>query len=128
MPAKARPKGRRWNHELDVVGLNFRLKRVTRDKLGDIVAKGSVTGIRLRREPDNHADPNAIQVLLPERLMHGAHIGYLRAPSAELLAPKLDSGALEVVSAKLLDLDETRGYDSGTLHVVFRDVPRAERK
>lgn len=126
-----RPRGKRWTHELDVVGLKFRWKLTGRRALADTIAKrGSITGIRLVREPDNRFDSNAIMVMLPERMMEGAQLGYLRAPSAELLAPRLDSGKLSVASAKLESLDETDEWGSGNLVVIFIDVtqPKARRK
>lgn len=123
--AKPRPKGRRWNHEVDVVGLRFRWKKENRAILATTVAKGSIHGIRLVREPENKYDPNAVMVLLPERLYDGKQLGYLRAESAALIAPKLDKGVLQVVSATLLNLDEddAHPWNTGTMLVTFLDVP-----
>lgn len=60
MTAKS-AKTRTWSHELEVVGLGFRLKRETRRQLRRMVEeKGSVSGIRIEREPDNRADANAV--------------------------------------------------------------------
>lgn len=122
-------KTRKWNHELDVVGLKFRFKRDGRRALSDMIAKrGSITGMQLVREPDNPADENAIKVCLPDRVLDGKHIGYLRADSAKLLAPKLDSGSLVVHAAKLEDLDADDDWNTGTLFIVFGDVIRPKRK
>lgn len=121
---------RRWDHELDVVGLRFRWKRDGRRALADMIAKrGSVTGIRLIREPDNKVDENAIMVYLPERILEGAQLGYIRADSAAVLAPKLDNGSLIVLSAKLEELDESEDWNIGTMLVKFGDVKKpAKRK
>jgi hypothetical protein len=111
-----------WTHQLDVVGLGFRMKRDARRTLADIIAKnGNIWGMQLVREPDNPADTNAIMVCLPKRLMGGAHIGYLRAPSAELLAPRIDRGSLAVVRATLLELRSENDFKEGTLDVTFRN-------
>lgn len=120
-----RAKGRRWNHELDVIGLNFRWKKENRAILATTVAKGSITGIRLVREPDNQYDPNAIAVYLPERLYEGKQLGYLGRESAAVLAPKLDAGTLVCESATLLNLWDNGSHPNaaGTLALRFRDVP-----
>jgi hypothetical protein len=123
-----RPKGRRWQHEMDVVGLRFRFKKDGRRALADTIAKrGSITGIRLIREPDNRADANAIMVCLPERMLNGTQLGYIRALSAELLAPKLDSGRLVVASAKLEWLDPSDEWNTGNLLVHFIDVDKPKK-
>ena len=120
-------KGRIWCHELDVVGLRFRFKRDGRRALSDMIDKrGSITGIQLIREPDNRADPNAIKVCLPQRILDGKHIGYLRKEAAELLAPLIDKGALEVLACKLEYLREEDDWNTGNMLVNFRDVPKSK--
>jgi hypothetical protein len=111
--------------------LRFRWTKDGRAALARIADKSDITGIRFVREPDNKYDANAIMVLLPERLMEGRQLGYLHRQAAELLAPKLDSGSLEVVSAKLtaLDPDGQHPWNVGSMDVVFRDRPQpAKRK
>ena len=122
---KPRPKGRRWTHNLDVIGLNFRWKKENRAVLAATVAKGSITGIRLVREPDNQYDPNAVAVYLPERLYDGKQLGYIGRESAAILAPKLDAGTLVAESVMLLGLRENNGHPNacGSMLVRFRDVP-----
>jgi hypothetical protein len=115
-------KGRTWRAELEVIGLRFRWKKDGRAALASMAAKSDITGIRLVREPDNKWDENAIMVMLPERLMGGRQLGYLHRQAAELLAPKLDSGSLEVVSAKLMSLDPGVDYNTGSMDIIFRDV------
>lgn len=121
---------RRWDHELDVVGLKFRWKRDGRRGLADMIAKrGSVTGMRLVREPDNKVDEFAIMVCLPERILNGTQLGYIRTDSAAVLAPKLDDGSLVVLSAKLEELDADDDWNTGTMLVKFGDVKKpAKRK
>jgi hypothetical protein len=125
----AAKKGRTWRTELEVIGLRFRWKKDGRAALARMAAKADIGGIRLVREPDNKWDDNAIMVLLPERLMSGAQLGYLHRQTAALLAPGFDSGKYEVVSAKLTDLSAEDDYNTGTLDVLFRDRPvPAKRK
>lgn len=120
---------RKWEIELGVVGLRFRVKKDARAALARIVDKtaSGLTGIRLEREPDNPADENAVMVLLPEKVMEGAQLGYLHRQSAELLAPSLDMGEVEFVSAKLLSLDHSTDHDTGILLVEFRTAALAAK-
>lgn len=128
MPPTPR-KGRTWTTELEVIGLRFRWKKDGRAALARMADKADITGIRIVREPDNKYDENAIMVLLPERIMEGRQLGYLHREAAELLAPRLDSGILEVVRAKLTGLDPDADYNAGNLVIVFRDAPApAKRK
>lgn len=60
--------------------------------------------VRLEREPRNKHDPNAILVLMQTRVFWGlwrpwTPIGYIKADRAKSLAPKIDSGAMRVMSA-----------------------------
>jgi hypothetical protein len=125
-------KGRTWSMELEVIGLRFRWKKDGRIAIAHMCDKGDITGIRLEREPDNKYDENAIMVLLPERILSGRQLGYLHRQAAELLAPRLDNGILEVVSAKLQRLDPDTDNNVGTMLVRFRDLKtlakRASRK
>jgi hypothetical protein len=132
-PAKTatkRVRYRRWTYTLDVVGLKFRWKRDGRRAIANMVAKkGNITGMRLIREPDNPYDAAAIMVCLPERIIEGKQLGYIRTEAAQLLAPRLDSGKLVVLSAKLTELDESQDWNVGELEVIFGDVVEpAKRK
>lgn len=64
---------------------------------------------RLVREPDNKHDANAIRVDLECTILFGLlrpyrHIGYIAASRASRLAPKIDSGAMEVLSASIVNM------------------------
>jgi hypothetical protein len=112
------------SHQLDVIGLGFRVKRPTRRIIADMIEKkGAIGGMRLVREPDNPVDPNAIMVCMPKRLMQGMQIGYLRRPTAELLAPKIDNGSLVVKGAVLAWLSAEDDFKEGTVDVTFKKVP-----
>lgn len=131
-PAKTatkRPRYRRWTYTLDVVGLKFRWTRDGRRVLANMIeSKGRISGIRLVREPDNKFDPNAIMVCLPERIIEGKQLGYVRATAAELLAPRLDNGTLVVLSAKLMELDARQDWNEGELEIIFGDVIQPAKK
>lgn len=124
MPAKPRIKGRRWQHELQVVGLRYRgWSRSGREVLAQMIEKrGSIKGMRLVREPDNPADEHAIAVYLPPRIAEGKQLGYLYREPAALLAPKIDAGTLVVVGAELEELDAEDDWNAGTMLVRFVDV------
>lgn len=112
-----------WSHELEVVGLGFRLKRETRRQLRRMVeSKGSIAGIQIEREPENRFDFNAIKVSLPSRVFSGAPIGYFHRETAEMLASRMDAGTLVVKSAVLTDI---HGDDDkqATVLVRFIDKP-----
>ena len=114
------------NHTLDVVGLGFRVKAPTRKAIAKMVDdKGGITGMRLVRELGNPADVNAIMVCMPRRVLGGMQIGYLRAPTAELLAPRIDNGTLIVKGAVLAWLSEEQDFKEGSLEVTLRKVPKS---
>jgi hypothetical protein len=122
------PADRIWHHQLDVVGLGFRVKKETRRLIAEMIdKKGAISGMQLIREPDNPADEYAIKVCMPERIMHGFQIGYLRRPSVELLSPKIDRGTLVIVRARLIELRADDDYKEGALDVTFKDVKVAAR-
>lgn len=127
-PAKTTP-DRTWTHHVDVIGLGFRWKRDGRRALADMLAKrGSIASIRIVREPDNKHDANALAVYLPKRILGGAQLGYLRATTAEVLAPRIDARTLTVQAATLLSLDEDDDWKSGEIKVRFHDAKPKPRK
>lgn len=108
--------GKSWEHELDMVGLKFRMKKDLRLDFQRRVAKKPVT-VTVEREPDNEYDPNAVAVLLD-----GYRIGYFRRDSAELLAPRLDAGEITVTSAKVMQVDKADTNDAFCrVLVTFKD-------
>lgn len=126
--SKPKPRLRKWTHTLDVTGLKFRWTKDGRRTIAGMIEKrGSINGIRLVREPNNKFDENAIMVCLPEKIIEGKQLGYLRATAAELLAPRLDDKTLVVVSARLEELYSEQDYNEGRLYIVFGDKPKAKR-
>jgi hypothetical protein len=124
-----KPVGRIWSHHLDVVGLRFRFTKSARRALADMLAsRGSIPGVKLVREPDNPKDGNAIKVMLPQRILGGKQLGYIRAPAAAMLAPKMDAGRLKVHGATLLELRADDDWNSGELHIRFMDVPLPRKR
>lgn len=111
-----------FKHEMDCVGLGFRLKRDVRQVLAGSIAKRPLIGVKLVREPENKYDENAIAVFHPERgALAGKHLGYLRADTAAIIAPLWDDGLLKFKRATLLALDAEDDYKTGRLEVEFID-------
>jgi HIRAN domain len=117
---------RTWNMEIHCVGLQFRWKRDGRETL----RRMTPFEVQFEREPENRHDENAVKVIIAPQTkltrLDGAHLGYLRRTVAEVLAPKLDAGAVEVVKAWVTDVDVDTG--DATMDVRFRDKPAAKRK
>lgn len=63
----------------------------SRQDYARLVRKGDV--LRLRREPENPHDPNAIAVEWVDRDEAALQLGYVPRPLAMLLAPLVDEGA-----------------------------------
>lgn len=104
-----------FEHDLDMVGLKFRMKKEARLELAK---KCPIKNIVLAREQENKYDINAIRVSLG-----GVHLGYIRADTAAILAKAMDDGEMKFLRATLTRLvDGTNGPASdGRLHVVFED-------
>nr|WP_145546402.1 HIRAN domain-containing protein [Variovorax boronicumulans] len=85
--------------------------------------------VRLKREPMNQHDRNAIAVYARLHLLWGLwrpwhHIGYIKADRAASWAPKMDSGELTFVSAVVDSLYAPVGQDHPrvSLRVTFHMV------
>lgn len=110
-----------FEHDLDVVGLGFRLKKDVRRALA---GRCPVDGVKLVREQENKYDINAIRVVYPNSgALAGKQIGYIRADSAAILAPLMDEGELVFKRGSLTRLiDGPNGENcEGHIHVVFTD-------
>ena len=59
---------------------------------------------KLKREPSNENDPNAIQVILQDQPWRHMQIGYVPRDIAEVLAGKLDRRSIEILSAEIRDV------------------------
>jgi hypothetical protein len=80
----------------------------------------------LQREPDNKHDDNAVAVRLLDKPWRRFHIGYLPRAVAAELAPKLDSGELEISSVTVTSLDPDEG--KGEITVEGRKVKSLQKK
>jgi hypothetical protein len=85
--------------------------------------------VKVEREPENEHDPNAIKVLIKAKgQLDGMHIGYLKREIAEVLAPRMDIGAIvfRMGTCESVDVQDARA----TLILRFEDaaVKRAKRK
>jgi hypothetical protein len=93
-------------HTVNVVGVSFQPGYPgTFHKLAQRAAD-RYPKCKLRREPDNPHDPNAIAVVVGRR-----KVGHLPRGTAEWLAPRLDAG--EDITAVVADVE------------VFPDIPHA---
>lgn len=102
--------------QLDVVGVRFRMKADARAALAAVLKRKPLK-VTLEREHENKYDENAIKVT---GVLAGDdhHLGYVRATSAVVLAPKLDDGSVKFKSAKLVMLYEPK-HEDGVMDVVL---------
>lgn len=107
-------------HNVTLVGINFRMKADARALLARIVAKKPLK-LALFREPDNKYDPNAIQVLGAAGAYDGIHLGYIPRETAEVLAPRIDEGTVAVVKATLTEL-WAPDFKQGNVDLVLEDL------
>lgn len=90
--------------ELSVVGINHRVTHATLVELDRVLPLKCY----LQRDPENQADPNAIQVRIHPDNDYRApnwHIGFLRRQVAAELAPAMDEKGVEILSCELVSLD-----------------------
>ena len=99
--------------EFSVVGLQYRCTKpqIEHWRL-DLPLNASV-----KREPENREDKNAIAVYVDDRKAREKRmkIGYLPRQVAEVFAASMDSGYVQLVDGRLLDLDSSTG--TGTIEV-----------
>jgi hypothetical protein len=89
---------------VSVVGLEYRVTTTTLREMEEALPLKCY----LTREPMNRYDPNAIKVVVHpdnEYRADNFHIGYLRRTVAELFAPLMDEGTLDVLECRLVELD-----------------------
>lgn len=116
-----------FSHELAVVGLGFRLKRDVRQSLARLLDASKTGGIdvKLVREQENKYDVNAIKVLHNgSGILKGKHLGYIRADTAEMIAPLMDDGkrgGFTLKAAKLTEMDAADDHKTGMMMVEFYD-------
>lgn len=115
----------RIEHQIDVVGLGFRMKRDAREVLAASL-KSKPLKVTLEREPTNKYDPNAIKVIAAAGEVDGIHLGYVRATTAEVLAPRIDDGTLDIISAKLITMHERQDHKEGVMAVEMEDLGAGE--
>jgi hypothetical protein len=91
-------KAQHKSYVFDVVGIEYRATAPFRREL----AAKLPLALRVKREPHNTHDPNAVAIELADS---GMKIGYLRRTVAEVLAPAFDDSSLVSVWAELVELD-----------------------
>jgi hypothetical protein len=107
--------------ELSVVGLGYRMTPATMAK----IAADCPLQARLVREPKNAHDENAVAVWLQEK-PYNFHIGYLPRAVAAAIAPKLDSGEVEIVEAWVSSVDVI--HTSGEIVVKARKMKSLQKR
>jgi hypothetical protein len=105
-----------------VVGLSYRVTEDTMNTMSEVVPLKA----ELRREPNNTHDENAIAVRLLDKPWRRFHIGYLPRAVAAELAPKLDSGELEISSVTVEAIDTDAG--KGEIVIEGRKVKSLQKK
>lgn len=114
---------------LTVVGMAHRVTFSLRTMIQSYIERAGPMLCRVKREPDNQADPNAIKVIAWEGPYKRFHIGYLRRSVAEVWAPLIDSEKLKVKEAHLTEVDPREGDGEIVLKVITTaDVKRWIRK
>lgn len=107
------------DEEFELVGVQHRITPSTRRYIRQWVEDNGAMIVEFKREPKNVHDENAIAVYAgPENPYRGTKLGYLRRQVAEVLAPKIDKGKIELGTSVLAELDEERGV--GNLQVKLR--------
>jgi hypothetical protein len=94
-----------------VVGLNYRMIPPQQAKLA---AKVPILA-SFQREPTNLYDGNAVEVWIDNDTLH---IGYVPRDIAARLAPKIDSGEIQIVSVWITEIDSGTGV--GQLLITYR--------
>jgi len=96
--------------EIPIVGLQHRVTPSTRRKLEEAIQEGTIS-VRIKREPDNQFDENAIRVIITGAPYKGMHIGYIPRIVAAEMAPSIDNGDIDVETAlgEMTDVDAQNG-------------------
>jgi len=108
--------------ETSVVGLHYRVTEDTAQTLSEVLPLQA----ELRREPENKHDANAIAVRLLDKPWRRFHIGYVPRAVAAELAPRMDSGELEISSVTVTSLDPDEG--KGEIVVEGRKMKSLQKK
>lgn len=119
--------------ELTCVGMQFRWTKEAREML----ARHAPFKVDLEREPDNEVDSDAIKVVISSDFkltkLKGKHLGYLRSgyktgteKIAQILAPRLDAGTVEVVKLWVTEVNVSAG--DAIIDARFRDLPAKLKK
>jgi len=100
-----------------VVGVGHRITMSTLNLIAAKIKAEGALGCVLFRERNNPHDENAIKVVLDDDPYNELHIGYLPRIVAAVIAPKWDSGKVEITRAILTSLEPREG--EGEVRVTF---------
>jgi hypothetical protein len=115
--AKKKPNSNNRTRRFAVVGVAHRITMSTRKLIAAKIKAEDGLGCVLFRERDNPADENAIKVILEDAPYNELHIGYLPRQVAAVIAPKWDSGKVEIKRVVLVDMTPHEG--EGEVKVTF---------
>src|SRR4030042_581526 len=99
------------------VSINLVVKGTRYYKAGELLRKGSLSSgvaIRLKHEPDNPHDRNAVAVLVRRT---GAMLGHVSRDLAPKYAELVNSG--KIIEATIANVSEERGYININICVVY---------
>src|SRR3954470_21608575 len=114
---KKKPKSNKRTRKCAVVGVQHRITMSTRKLIAAKVKAEDGLGCVLFRERDNPHDENAIKVLIDDDPYRELHIGYLPRKVAAVIAPKWDSGKVEIKRVVLVGMTPHEG--EGEVKVTF---------
>lgn len=120
-PKKAKSTVRVLEETVVVVGLQHRLTLEARKFMKRIIERDDGLACKIKREPDNEKDPNAVMVIATDRRFKNTHLGYIRKPVNEAFAVALKGKKIKVVSAMLYELDPEAG--EAELDLQFKKIP-----
>jgi hypothetical protein len=109
--------------ETHVLGIQFRLKQSAREILADFIPYT----VKVMRERENEADPNAIQVYVDDPNMpawDGRLLGYIPRGVAKEISPKWDAREISYRSGTVTSMD----ISEGTAEVTLRFKKSQRRK
>lgn len=99
--------------ETSVVGIEHRVTHLTQQKLAELAP----FPVKLKREPRNQHDRNAVKVIVHGGEFDGLHIGYVPRGVASTLSPKMRARKVVVKSAKVTDF--TAGFGDADLKIRY---------
>lgn len=108
-----------------MVGLGHRMNKLLRAELASSLLAHGARKVTLTREQENKYDINAIRVNI-EGIDDPDDFAYLNAQTAEVLAPKMDDGTIDIESAMLTELFANDDNKTGNVDLVIWKLEAAD--